>query len=139
MPAKQNLSAEAQAVKEFYSALNRGDIPAVMALFHSEAVRIEPANFPMEGTYRGQAEIRAHIEKARATWAEGGCEPEQLIVTGDKVVALVHVRVRLKNKTTWNEGDTGDVFTFRDGKLTEMRTFFEQRLALDWAGVKAQT
>lgn len=42
---------------------------------------------------------------------------ERLIVAGDRVVALVEVRVRLKDEVEWREGQVGDVFTFRDGKL----------------------
>jgi ketosteroid isomerase-like protein len=60
----------------------------------------------------------------------------RLIAAGDKVIALVYVRVRLKNKLEWNEGRPADVFTFRNGKVIEMRTFLEQQQALDWAGVK---
>ncbi len=56
-------------------------------------------------------------------------------VMGDKIVVSAHVHVRLKDQTDWLEGRTGDVFTFRYGKVIEFRTFFDEQQALEWAGV----
>lgn len=122
-----------EAVKELYSALNRDDIPAVLALFKPEAIRVETEGFPPPGIYRGLAEIEAHFKKGRGTWAEGGCYPEEILTKGERLVVLVHVKVRLKDRHDWIEGHTGDVFTFRDGKILEFRTFMEHRKALEWA------
>lgn len=52
----------------------------------------------------------------------------------DKVVVSCHVRVRLKDQTDWLEGRTADVFTFRDGKVIEFRTFAEENDALEFVG-----
>ena len=132
-----SLAAETEALREAYAALNRNDIPAMLTAFDPQIERIESPEYPMAGTYRGLAEVEAHISKARETWAEGSCEPERFIVAGDKIVVFLHVRVRLKDKTEWIEGSLADVFTFRNGKAIEWRTFDERRQALEWAGVKA--
>lgn len=131
----ENRDQQIETVKNLYSALNRDDIPAVLALFSPEATRVETEGFPPPGIYRGLAEIDAHFRQGRSTWAEGGCEPEKILVTGDRVVVLVRVKVRLKNRPDWIEGSTGDVFTFRGEKIIEFRTFMEHRKALEWAGV----
>jgi ketosteroid isomerase-like protein len=131
------LAAETEALREAYAALNRNDIPGFVQVFDPQIERIEPADFPQGGTYRGLAAVTAHLAKARGTWAEGSCEPERFIVAGDRVIVLVHVRVRLKHETEWREGRTADVFTFRKGKAIQFRTFFDERQALEWAGVKA--
>ncbi len=127
---------ETEVVREIYAAINRNDIPAALNFFDPQIERIEPAGFPASGVYRGHAEVEAHWSQARGTWVEGSCEPERCVVAGDKVIALVHVRVRLKNKTEWIEGRVADVFTFRDGKVIQMRTFAERREAFAWAGVE---
>ena len=57
--------------------------------------------------------MEAQLSQGRSTWAEGGCEPEQFIVAGDKIVVLLHVRVRLKNKSEWIDARIADGFTFR--------------------------
>ena len=130
------LTPEKEAIREAYAALNRNDVPGFVRIFDPQIERIEPADFPQGGTYRGLEAVTAHVSKARATWAEGGCEPERLIVAGDRVIAIVNVRVRLKHETDWREGRTADVFTFRNGgKVIQFHTFFDERQGLEWAGV----
>ena len=131
------LAAETEALREAYAALNRNDIPAMVKAFDPQIERIEPADFPQGGTYHGLEAVKTHISKGRGTWAEGSCEPERLIVAGDRIIVLIHVRVRLKNETEWREGRIADVFTFRNGKAIQFRTFADERQALEWAGVKA--
>ncbi len=129
------LAAESEALKEAYAALNRNDIPAMVEAFDAEIDWLEPSERSGGRTCHGQAEVQAHLSQARATWAEGGCDPERLIVGGDKIVVFVHVRVRLKQETEWREADLADVYTFRDGKAVQMRAFADRRQALEWAGV----
>ena len=132
-----SLESEQQTIKEVYAALNRNDIQTILKTFDPQIERIEPPEFPAGGVYRGHAELEAHLSGARAKWAEGTCEPERLIVAGEKIVVFVYVRVRLKQETEWREGALADVFTFRDGKVIQMRTFADRQQALDWAGVRA--
>lgn len=141
MPANQNsiTAAETEVLREFYAAINRNDIPAAVKLLDPQVERIEPAGFPSAGIYRGHAEVKSHLSKGRGTWAEGSCEPEQFVVAGDKVVALLYVRVRLKDKLEWIDARFADGFIFRNGKIIQMRTFAERREALEWARVKDST
>jgi ketosteroid isomerase-like protein len=88
----QSLEAGTEALREAYAALNRNDIPAMLKAFDPQIERIEPPKYPAGGTYRGHAAVEAHISKARETWAEGSCEPEQFIVASDKIVAFLYVR-----------------------------------------------
>jgi ketosteroid isomerase-like protein len=130
----QSLAAEIETLKETYAAINRNDIPAALKAFDPQMEWIEPHDYPGAGTYRGHAAVMANISKGRKTWAEGSCELERFIVVGDKVVAFVHVRVRLKDRTEWIDGRLADVYTFRNGKAIQMRSFGERQKALDWAG-----
>ena len=127
--------AEIEAIREAYAALNRNDVPAMVKTFDLQIERIEFAESPQGSSYHGLEAVKAHISKARDTWAEGSCEPERFIIAGDRVIVLVLVRVRLKHETEWREGHTADVFTFRNGKLVQFRTFAEEAQALEWAGV----
>ena len=122
-----------EAIRDFYAALNRGDVAAVLAHFDADGAWVEePPEFPPPGTYSGEA-LAAHLTETRETWAEGACEPEDFVPAGDRIVTLVHVRVRLKGNTEWNEGDIADVFTARDGRVIEVRTFADRARALAWA------
>lgn len=131
-----NLATETETLREFYAAINRNDIPAALKFLDPQIERIEPPGFPSSGIYRGHAEVKAQWSQARETWAEGSCEPEKFVVAGDKIVVYVHVRVRLKNKQEWIDAHIADVFTFRNGKVTQMRSFVEEQHALEWAGIK---
>jgi ketosteroid isomerase-like protein len=132
-----SLSAETDALREAYAALNRNDIQAAVKAFDPQIEWTEPAEYPGGGTYHGTAAVKAHLSQSREQWAEGSCEPERLMVAGDKIVVFVRVRVRLNQNTEWVEARLADVYTFRNGKAIQMRAFADRQKALDWAGVKA--
>ena len=132
------MNNEIEVLEQFFAAINRNDMHSIPMYFDPQIVRIEPEGFPTAGTYRGIAEVQAHMSKGRRTWAEGTCEPEKFLTNGDKVVVYLHVRVRLKDSTDWVDGRFADGFVFRDGKITQYLSFGEQRDALTWAGIEAQ-
>jgi len=127
-----NRCGEIEAIRQAYAALNRNDIPGFVSLLDPQIVRTEPADFPMAGTYRGIAAVTEHLTAGRGTWAEGSCEPQRFMVAGDRVVVLIDVHVRLKTEAEWRDGRIADVFTFRDGKAIEFRTFGDERQAMEW-------
>jgi ketosteroid isomerase-like protein len=57
------------------------------------------------------------------------------VTAGDKVIVMLHVQVRLKDHSDWIDAHIADVFTFRDGRATQFRTFSDEEQALKWAGV----
>jgi len=130
-------AVETEALREAYAALNRDDIPAFVKAFDAKIEWIELVEFPEGGTYHGLAAVKAHVSQARANWAEGSCEPERFIVAGDKLIVFANVRVRLKHESEWREGALADVYTFREGKVIQVRVFADRRQALEWAGAKA--
>lgn len=129
------LNENIATVQKFYDALNGDDVPAVMALMHPQILRVEFEGSPSAGTFRGLEEMEAHVRRGRGTWAEGACHPEKFRAVGNKVVVFVHVRVRLKDKTEWIEGQVADTYLLSDGKIIEMRSFFKSEDALAWAGL----
>ena len=126
-----------EALEQFFDAINRNDMQAVTQDFDADILRIEPEGYPTAGTYRGIAEVQAHIMKGRGTWAEGTCKPEKFLMNGDKVVVYLHAWVRLKDATEWIGGRFADGFVFRDGKIVEYLSFGQRADALQWAGIEA--
>ncbi len=124
------------ALEQFFAAINRNDIEAITRDFDPRIVRVEPEGFPTAGTYRGIPEVQEHVRTGRGTWAEGSCDPEKYLTNGDKVVVYLHARVRVKGATDWIDGRFADGFVFRDGKITEYRSFGERAQALEWAGIQ---
>ena len=130
------MNAAVDALKHFFAAVNRNDMAAMTRDFDPQIVRVELEGFPTAGTYRGIAEVREHVRKGRGTWAEGSCEPEKFLIKGEKVVVYLYAWVRLKDATDWTGGRFADGFVFRNGKITEYRTFAERAQALEWAGIQ---
>lgn len=129
------MSTEIEVLKQFFAAINRNDMQGMTKHFDPGIVRIEPGGFPTAGTYRGIAEVQEHVAHGRGTWAEGTCEPEKFWESGDKVVAYVHVRVRLNGATEWIDAPFADGFVFRNAKIIQYHTFAERAEALAWAGI----
>ena len=129
-------SPQIDALRATYAALNRNDIDATVDAFDEQIAWFEPAGYG--GSYHGRAAVKEHLSRARATWAEGGCEPERFVEAGDKVLVFLHIHVRLKHQTAWIDGRHAAVYTFRHGKATEMRIFDDELQALEWAGDDAR-
>ncbi len=132
------MNPEVDALKQFFAAINRNDMQAITREFDPQIVRSEPDGFPTAGTYCGIADVQENVRTGRGTWAEGGCDPEEFLTKGEKVVVYLHAWVRLKGATEWTGGRFADGFVFRNGKITEYRTFGERVQALEWAGIQNQ-
>src|SRR5512141_2042707 len=130
------MSTEIEALEQFFAAINRNDMQAIIKDFDPQIVRIEPEGFPTAGTYRGIAEVQEHVTKGRGTWAEGTCQPEKFLVNRNKVVVYGHVWVRLKGSNDWVGGRFADGFVFRNGKITQYLSFGERVDALRWARIE---
>jgi len=130
------MSANTEVLEQFFAAINRNDMQAIIKDFDPQIVRIEPEGFPTAGTYRGIAEVQEHVKKGRGTWAEGTCEPEAFFENADKVVVYLHAWVRLRDATEWMGGRFADGFVFRNGKIIQYLSFGERAEALKWAGIK---
>jgi len=129
------MSTATQVLERFYDAIDRQDLQALIQDFDPGIVRVEPAGFPTAGTYRGIEAVQANVAQGRGTWAEGHCLPEGYAEHGERVVALLHVRVRLKGATEWIDARFADGFVFRDGRIVEYRTFATRAEAMQWAGL----
>jgi uncharacterized protein len=128
------MSTAIEVLQQFFAAINRNDMDAMIEQFDPEIVRIEPEGHQTAGTYRGIAEVQEHVRKGRGTWAEGSCDPEEFFENGDKVVVYLHAWVRLIDSTEWIGGRFADGFVFRDGKIIQYISFWDRADALKWAG-----
>lgn len=119
-----------------YAAFNRGDIDAAAHLLDPNVEWTEPTEFPGGGAYHGVDGVKAYLAQSRAGAAEVISEPERFLPSGDRIVVFVYARVLPKGSSTWQEIRLADVYTFRDGRVTQMRAFASRQDALRWAGVE---
>ena len=132
------MSIQIDILQEFFAAINPNDTDSAAEHFDPQVVRVEPEGFPTSGTYRGIDKVRRQLANGRGTWAEGTCQPEGFFQNRDKVVVYLHAWVRLKGSGEWTGGRFADGFVFREGKITEHRSFGERAKALEWAGIAEQ-
>lgn len=132
------MSREIEVLEQFFDAINRNDMDAIIKDFDPEIVRTEPEGFPTAGTYRGIAEVQEHVRKGRGSWAEGSCDPEKFLQNEDKVVVYLHAHVRLHGSTEWIGGRFADGFVLRNGKITQYLSFGERADALKWANIEEE-
>lgn len=117
-------------IKRFYSGLNSNDIEGVISLMDKDVFRIEFEELPNSGTFRGHVQMREHIHSGRSTWAEGSCEPTEFIHINNKIIAMVQVKVRLKNASEWINGVVADVFSLNNGLITEFSSYTSKEKAM---------
>jgi uncharacterized protein len=132
----QETEKDITELRAAYAAFNRGDIDAAVQSFDPDVEWIEPTEFPGGGAYHGVDGAKRYLTQSRAGAAEVISEPERFIPSGDRIVVFVYARVLPKGSGTWQEIRLADVYTFRDGRVTQMHAFADRQDALRWAGVE---
>lgn len=121
-------------IKQVYFGINQYDLDSVLSLLDADVVRVEPKELT-GGTYRGHVEMRNHIISGRSTWAEGAIEPVEFFSNENKIVVIVHIKVRLKNDPKWLDAQLADGFSLKGGLVTEFHSFMNRQSAFEWAGL----
>lgn len=119
-----------------YAAFNRGDIDRAVQLFDPNVEWTEPVEFPGGGTYHGVEGAKHYLSQSRAAAADVISEPERFIPSRNRIVVFVYARVLPKGSSSWQEVRLADVYTFREGRVTQMHAFSNRQDALHWAGVE---
>ena len=83
------MSTPTTLIEEHYAASARKDLDGMVAPFASDIEWTEMAGFPYAGTYRGIDAIREQVfKRLGAEWTDYQAIPEQLVVSGDHVIAF---------------------------------------------------
>lgn len=122
-----------------YTAFNRGDIDSAVQFLAPDVEWIEPVEFAGGGTYRGIDGAKHYLSQSRASADQVISEPEKFISAQSRIVVFVHARVLPKNGKTSQDVRLADVYTFRNGKVAQMRAFANREDALRWVGIENPT
>ena len=71
------MSSAIEVLEQFFAAINRNDMQAMVRDFDPQIVRIEPEGFPTAGSYRGIAEVQEHVRKGRGGVTEQADRPQE--------------------------------------------------------------
>jgi ketosteroid isomerase-like protein len=125
-----------EIVRRAHEALNGGDIDAVIALC-DPAFRLDMSDRVLNPmVYEGHGGIRRFYDEVRDVWANYTWEPEQLIESGDQVVALLRSTGIGRGSGVEIERQTAMVWTVHDSRATSLRFFRNRAEALEAAGLR---
>ena len=101
---------------------NAGDLRGAAQSLDPDVEWRMPSNFPEVGVYRGREEVIARLEEFRRSWTEFRIVVEELIDSGEQVVALTRFfgRSELGLQLSGSSVDA-QVWTFREGRAVSVR------------------
>jgi ketosteroid isomerase-like protein len=127
--------AQVDLLREFYDALNRGDVDSAVGLCDPDVrVWLNPdvvAALPP----RGYKEVARYLRGWFDSWDAYVPRPQEFIDVGDQVVVMVQLRARGKGSRFEIEEEMADVFTLDDGNIVQLRLYVDRGVALDSAGI----
>ena len=121
MSIEQNV----RTVKNFFTAMGKGDEEALWALVAEDIEWIIPGkDWPLAGTHRGHAGL-ARLLKTASGSLETSTEPREFVAQGDRVLVVGFARGKVKATDKPFEDDWVFAITVRDGKLTSIREYVD--------------
>src|SRR5436190_17237862 len=123
-----------EIVRRVYDALNRIDWDAAFRDLHPD-VEIVFQRAPDAGTLQRREGVQRFLEDYLTAFDSMVFEPEELLESGDQVVALVTRRARPKASSGEMVVRNGHIWTIRDGKVLSMNSFPDPEKALEAAGL----
>ncbi len=125
-----------EAVRNAWSAYNRGDIDAFLAAASPEVEFIEDPSFPEAGVYRGRDAVRAYIGQFREQFSKHQFEIEELRDLGSRVLALLKEHATGAISGAEVEVRPNFLYDFEDGQVVRVRAYLDRAKALEAAGLQ---
>jgi ketosteroid isomerase-like protein len=123
-------SENVATVLRFVDAFNRRDFDALVADTGPDVVLHEWPDAPDAQSYRGPDGLRRALESWFESWEWMQVEVEAIEEVGDRVMTSLHQRARGKGSEVEVEIHAANVWTFKDGTVTEIRLFTDRESAL---------
>jgi uncharacterized protein len=124
-----------EAVRHSHDAVQRGDWEGAMACMSDDIVW-DDSDTPGGGVYRGLDGVRRDTRRWLGSWDPGSFSLAfEYLDLGDKVVALGEQSGRGRGSGIRVTMDHFQVWTFRDGKATNVRLFNDRGMALAAVGL----
>ncbi len=112
----------ATLIRNGYAAFATGDMATLDALFADDLVWLVAGNSPLAGTYTGKADVFGKFFAGLAERSGGSLSiTVETVVADDEHVAVLCHHTGAHAGRTLDAHDI-DVFTIRDGRVTEVRS-----------------
>jgi ketosteroid isomerase-like protein len=123
-------SEQMAAVRQFADSFNSRDFDALFAYTDSQTVLHEWPAAPGAQSYQGPDGLRRAFENWFESWEWMRVEVEDLQEAGSRVMATLHQTAQGKGSAAEVELRTFNVWSFRDGTVTDIHLFTDRESAL---------
>ena len=123
-----------RAIMDAYASFKKGDIENVLRTLTDDVEWITPGPpdlIPVAGKRRGRKEVSQFFSTLKEQEEVQFFEPQEYVAQGDKVIALIKYRGRVKATGKTVEADLVHVFTFAKGKVRTFQEFYDTAAVLD--------
>jgi ketosteroid isomerase-like protein len=115
---------DVDSLRQGYEAGNRGDIDAVVGVMDPEIEWWGHPQLPEPGPLHGREEVRRWLEETRDALSDLEVVVQEMIDTGDQIVAIVRLSGRGKGSgAPVAGGPDAHVWTMRNGKAVKFRWY----------------
>jgi ketosteroid isomerase-like protein len=122
-----------ERVRRGYEALNRGELQPES--FGAEFEIVEPPEQPGAETRHGPKGVSDSMAALTEAFDELQYDPERIIESGNKVIALLRIRARGKGSGIVVESDAAHVWTFQDRKPVRVEVYLDVAQAMKAVGL----
>jgi len=129
-PEQENV----RTIQEAYASFQRGDVQAVLNVLTDDVEWVTPGPtgiLPLAGHRQGRDEVAQFFSLLNGSEEVEQFKPQQYVAQGNKVVAFVKYRSRIKSTGHTADADLVHVFTVRDGKIAAFREYYDTAAAVE--------
>ena len=121
-----NIQENVQIVKDVFAAVSAGEKQRLLALTAEDIEWIIPGEgWPLAGTHRGHAGLADLLEKASEELETSFPQPPEFVTQGDRVLVVGFSKGKVKATNKTFEDNFVFAITVRNGKLTNIREYFD--------------
>jgi ketosteroid isomerase-like protein len=121
-----------------YEAFNRGDMDAVLDLLDTDVEVRESEEVPDAGVHHKHAGFLANLGEWEAVLGRVHLEPQEFVVSGDRLLVMVRVSGRGQASGATFEQLQAHVWTVRAGKAVRLEFFADRAEAERAAGIRSE-
>jgi ketosteroid isomerase-like protein len=125
-----------ELARHYFPAYEQGGLDGWAEFWHPDiSWRAAEGALDDVGVFHGHDAMRRYYRQWEETFDVLSTEIEELIIAGDRVVAAVRWAGRMKGSDAEIEIHYAIVLSFRDGKISKGREYFNREEALEAAGL----
>src|SRR5438067_989465 len=117
-------------ITDLYAAFGRGDIPAILAMVDEDIDWHAPENLPHGGEFHGRDAVGRFFQGLGEQWEDLELELDDLVSSGEHVVALVQINGRLRASGELAGYSSAHAWTVRDGTPVRFAEYVDAPLSL---------